>query len=206
MKHANVGLSLPSLMLSFCALLAGCGEQNKNQEQMRIWVQAQVLQAQEASNAEKQRSIQDLADYRLLRVPTLNGSHVFADMKAVQQGFFQDLDKANASTEPTHVAKSADPWGLGNGMSMPNNATFLGLNEPPIVEVVLDLTQANREQIKYLGMMSVDGQQIGLVQVGSRVFRVMARDRIGQGQWQVVSLDTARMQLSMDGQIVDYAK
>ena len=69
-----------------------------------------------------------------------------------------------------------------------------------------DLSQAEAQQIQYVGMMGTGSERFGLVRVGERVYRVVPDMRIGRGQWRVLQFDAAKMQVLINGQTVHYEK
>ncbi len=76
----------------------------------------------------------------------------------------------------------------------------------PVATIAPDLSQADAEQIQYVGMIQTDTQYFGLVRVGERVYRVVPNMRIGRGQWRVLQLDATKMQVLINGQTVHYEK
>ena len=114
--------------------------------------------------------------------------------------------KAAASSERTPKApipnlNRYDRYDLG--------AADFGVLSPPLkptVQIMPDLSQAEAQQIQYVGMMETGSERFGLVRVGERVYRVVPDMRIGRGQWRVLQFDAAKMQVLINGQTVHYQK
>ncbi|MGL4767654.1 MAG: hypothetical protein ACRCV6_06195 [Formosimonas sp.] len=68
------------------------------------------------------------------------------------------------------------------------------------------LPQTGPVELKYLGLMSQNGQSVGMVQVGQRVYPVRVGDAIEAGQWPVLSLDAQSMRLKVAQKAVVYEK
>lgn len=87
-------------------------------------------------------------------------------------------------------------------------ADFGVLNLPPkpMAKILPDLSQADMNEIQYVGMMDTDVERFGLVRVGERVYRVVPNMCIGRGQWRVLQFDAKKMQVLINGQTVHYEK
>ena len=170
------------------------------------WQKIQSLRAEPAANRLGEQ-LQN-ADRRLVRTieptdgvvaistPVFMAMNKGAERKTVQQQANQQLqqrltqtahrllDDLDATTRPAPVAPESKPM----ASSTP------------------DLSQAEHQQIKYLGLMSVGAEEFGLVRVGERVYRVTPNMPIGRGQWRIIRMDATAMQVLIDGQTVNYGK
>lgn len=70
----------------------------------------------------------------------------------------------------------------------------------------INLSQAAASELKYVGLLSHDGQTVGMVQVLEHLYPVHVGDKIGQGKWQVLSLNAQTMQIKIAQKAVVYEK
>ena len=70
----------------------------------------------------------------------------------------------------------------------------------------INLSQAAASELKYVGLLSHDGQTVGMVQVLEHLYPVHVGDTIGQGKWQVLSLNAQTMQIKIAQKAVVYEK
>ena len=145
-------------------------------------------------------------DRRLVR--TINATTV------IPQHLFVTVEGAKAEKAIVASVKPAQLTNQGTinpkPLSNPRNSLLLDAPNatPPKNEMESEpnLDQADMQQIQYVGLIQVGGERFGLVRVGTHVYRVTTNMRIGRGQWRVLNVDVAQMQVLMNGKTVNYGK
>lgn len=70
----------------------------------------------------------------------------------------------------------------------------------------IGLSQANQEEIRYVGQMVRDGIVLAMVGVGERLYPVKSGDLIGLGQWRVELINSDVMLLRIGSKVMSYDK
>lgn len=197
-----------SSSLSWSQVLWGnIGNIPKTPEQAKHWLNTETHRIHsihtQPETSRLNQQLQNL-DRRLVRSVGLDervSEQVFINVRAPVQ------DK-KASTTREQMPRAQLPQGsvydLGMDSSGVSNdsAQSMGVT----VQTLSDLSQADANQIQYVGMMETGAERFGLVRVGERVYRVVPNMRIGRGQWRVLQMDAAKMQVLINGQTVHYEK
>ena len=176
-------------------------------DQAKQWFAREVAQVGAAQGLRElsplNRQLQNL-DRRLVRSVGLDervSEQVFINVRTPVQ------DK-KASTTREQMPRAQLPQGsvYDLGMDSSGVSNDSAQSTGVTVQTLPDLSQADANQIQYVGMMEAGAERFGLVRVGERVYRVVPNMRIGRGQWRVLQMDVAKMQVLINGQTVHYEK
>lgn len=202
-----VSVTLALLVISACTRDTDAALESPTDAQQ--WLQTELQKGLNGSTPlEVNRLNEQLRnpDRRLVRTidaTTVIPQHLFVTVEGAK------AEKAIvASVKPAQLTDQGtiNPKPLSN----PRNSLLLDAPNaiPPKNEMESEpnLEQVDMQQIQYVGLIQVSGERFGLVRVGSHVYRVTPNMRIGRGQWRILNVDAAQMQVLMNGKTVNYGK
>lgn len=172
-------------MYGLVALLAGCSQSHlvlDNPNQVQAWMAQVQLQTAQQVNAEPR----DLSLFSA-QLP-LQMKHVFASVAP-------SVPKTNPVL-PLPLIKKFET----------TDSMLILPAAPMVVQKTINISQAAASELKYAGLLTRDGQTMGMVKVAERLYPVRVGDVIGQGKWPVLDVNAQTMQIKIAQKAVVYEK